>query len=391
MLRLSLGLAVVLFGWTTGAGQAADALGPEKLFTLRATKGKISNLAVTPDGKRLAASSGGSELRVWDLESHKQIADLSNIVTCSGEVSIDPSGAYVAAVTSGNDGHGVKEQFRLAVLDVSNQRLIKAFHLPTKTWVFAPSSKALWVLADGHLVEYPLSGAPPFRVRQLIKIAADEPELGVVSKTAKKPEFKKLIHAMHFSDDGSRAAYVWQYEGGHDVRLDVVKTSDGRTVLSRQVATDTNQAFRSRVRLSNPSGKWVLFEMPFGKEDKFIEVDGDRVFSESQLTFRINSAVKDQRGITYNAKIPWRLNGVLEQANLVRFTPELNGQGKAVLQDISLGSRFEPSRAIPWHLPSAFPTFTPDARFWFTTDNGDEWGSNEVTVYRYARPESKPK
>ena len=105
------GLHAVAFSadgkWLATCGQEAwlwDVEKRKEVATL-AHKGKVISLAFSPDGKILATAGYDSVVRLWDVETHREVGTLRGHTTYVNSLAFSPDGSFLA---SGSDDRTIK-------------------------------------------------------------------------------------------------------------------------------------------------------------------------------------------------------------------------------------------------------------------------------------------
>jgi serine/threonine protein kinase/tetratricopeptide (TPR) repeat protein len=149
----------------TGGLQVRYANTDRVLLTLQRPAAPVTDLALSPDGKRLALASGDGVVRLWDVAQHREVLALRGHTGRVNSVRFSPDGK---ALVSGAEDRTVK------VWDVATGKPIRrlAAHRGVSAVAFSPDGKLLltagkdgqarlWDAASGKvLAETPWSAEP---------------------------------------------------------------------------------------------------------------------------------------------------------------------------------------------------------------------------------------
>jgi hypothetical protein len=114
---------------------------------------KLNNVAFSPDGERIASGSEDKTVRLWDVNSGKEIAPFKGHESSVWSVAFSPDGNRIA---SGSDDKTV----RIWRFDLINDYLENGRESPTFRKIYGYSFKLLGYRLDGiNLVKNP----PPVR------------------------------------------------------------------------------------------------------------------------------------------------------------------------------------------------------------------------------------
>ncbi len=67
------------------------------MLTLQGHSAFVSSVAFSPDGKYLASSSKDTTLRLWSLESHKEVSTLQGHSNTVYSVAFSPDSKYLVS------------------------------------------------------------------------------------------------------------------------------------------------------------------------------------------------------------------------------------------------------------------------------------------------------
>ena len=90
-MRLALYVFICLAGGTASWGQ-----GPKLVHVLKGHDSSVRVIVFSPDSKLLASSQDGSEVRLWDVSSGKNLGILSKDGDCYGALAFSPDGKLLA-------------------------------------------------------------------------------------------------------------------------------------------------------------------------------------------------------------------------------------------------------------------------------------------------------
>jgi WD40 repeat protein/predicted Zn-dependent protease len=187
------------------------------LLTLRGLTGPVCSVAFSPDGKRLAGGSGDARVQVWDAQTGQQVLDLQGHTNSVWSVCFSPDGARLA--TGSNDG-------TVKVWDRHSGQQLRTFHTGFVTSVaFSPDGARLATGSYDHTLK--------------VWDARTGQQLFTLQGHAKE------VSSVAFSPDGTRLA-----SGSWDT---TVKVWDANS--SQQPLTLTGHASEVRGVAFSPDGK----------------------------------------------------------------------------------------------------------------------------------------
>jgi WD40 repeat protein len=218
----------------------------KELLSLKWPKQRVESLAISPDGKRLAAG-GGTGVRVWDAETGKELytfGGLSGEAFCLG---FSPDGKHLAVGT-----RNFADQVKTGRIPGEVRFWDLATGKPARTWgPHGQYVKALAYSPDGRRLALGLNNSLPVKVCD----AETGRELLSLPDQGKVPLAK--AQALAFSPDGRRLAAVVSEE---KTAVKAWDAATGKLLLTLPLGDARCAAFApdgSRLAVGGPGGVTV--------------------------------------------------------------------------------------------------------------------------------------
>jgi len=287
---------------------------PALMRTLAGHKDRVRAVAVTPDGRYTISASNDRTLKVWELETGREVRTLAGHENWVNAVAVTLDGRYA--------------------ISASDDRTLKVWELETGREVRTLAGHEAWVLAvavtpDGR---YAISASSDRTLkvweletgREVRTLAGHESGVNAVAVT---PDGRYAIsgstderYAIFGSTDGTLK--VWELETGREVRtlaeyadrvLAVAVTPDGRYAISasfdgtlkvweletgREVRTLAGHADWVRAVAVTPDGRYAISASSDDRTLKVWELETGRELATAALEGRLNCIAVAPDGVT---------------------------------------------------------------------------------------------
>lgn len=274
MLLAALSLAPARAAVAQGGAEAPAAPGWKLKHTLRGHTGVVYSAAFLPDGRRLATSGDDGSVRVWNVETGRQLLRVAASESTVSDLAVSPDGRLVVAAIDDDNAPAVK------VFDARTLRLVRTLrggHTGGLFEVaFSPNGRVLASGGKDKTVKL-------WDVRTWRLLRTLEGHSNFVTSLAFTPDGRALASAGAERDN---TVMLWDVAGyalshtlkGHDDWVTTVAVSpDGRVVASgsrdkKIILWDA----RTGRRLRTFTQPVMVFEIEFAPDGKtFAQGGGD--------------------------------------------------------------------------------------------------------------------
>jgi WD40 repeat protein len=205
---------------------------------------EVESVAFSPDGKFILSGGGDGTLRLWDVQTGKEIKTFNGHYKILTSVAFSTDGKRVL---SGLEGHG--EESTIIIWDIQTGREIKAFKVPTKVFrsiAFSPNEKFALLADESNTLKC-------WDIQTGVEINKFSGHSGVIHSVALSQDGK---FALSGSED--HTLKLWDVQTGKEIR-----TFNGHSEAVNSVAfsPDGKLAFSG-----SGDGTLKLWDVQTGKE-----------------------------------------------------------------------------------------------------------------------------